>query len=197
VTPGPHLRRAIPWSGPILLAGGLAFGLAIVLVAIQPIGVESVTPQVGALLLIASALFLLSLPAVYAVQAEAAGLVGLSGHALLMIGLLLLVLVSAVPILHPASDLPPGEDPILFLLALALMMGLLLTGTATWRAGVFPWGAGALLVAGTVGFFFVIFVAEFLPSIAGQAASVAFAILLLSGFAWIGATLWHEGRSAA
>ena len=67
-----------------------------------------------------------------------------------------------------------GEHPLLFALGIALVFGLLLTGIVTFQAGVFPRPAAALLLAATAGFFFVFFVAEFLPPLAGQLGSALF-----------------------
>jgi hypothetical protein len=69
-------------------------------------------------------------------------------------------------------------------------LGLLLTGIAIIRAGVFPRGAGILLLAATAGFFFDFFVAEFLPPLAGQIGSAVFGILLALALSWIGVSLW-------
>lgn len=142
--------------------------------------------------LCSAALLLLSLPAVYAVQAEPVGAFGLVGHALLSIGLLLVVVVASAPILHPTINVPSAEHPLLFALGTALTVGLLLTGIATFQAGVFPRPAAALLLAATAGFFFVFFVAEFLPPVAGQLGSALFGVMLAIGFAWMGIALWHR-----
>lgn len=53
------------------------------------------------------------------------------------------------------------------MLGIALTLGLLLTGISTFQAGVLPRPAAVLLLAATAGFFFVFFVAEFLPAPAG------------------------------
>ena len=85
-----------------------------------------------------------------------------------------------------------GEHPIVFALGIALTLGLLLTGIATFQAEVFPRPAAVLLLAATAGFFFVFFVAEFLPATAGQIGSAVFGILLALGFAWIGVAMWQR-----
>lgn len=184
------MSAAIHWGGLVLVGGSLTLGLAIVLISLRPVVGQPIPPDVAALLLCSSALLLLSLPAMYAVQADAAGTLGLVGHALLTIGLLLPVVVSATPLLHPSLEMPSGEDPILFVLGIALTLGLLLTGIATFRADVLPVPAAAILLAATAGFFFVFFVAEFLPAVAGQIGSAVFGILLAVGFAWVGLAMW-------
>jgi hypothetical protein len=75
-------------------------------------------------------------------------------------------------------------------LGIALTLGLLLTGIATFQADVFPRPAAVLLLGAMAGFFFVFFVAEFLPPAAGQIGSAVFGALLALGFAWIGVALW-------
>jgi hypothetical protein len=132
----------------------------------------------------------------YAVQAEAAGALGLAGHALLTTGLLLLVVVAAPPLIHSTTDLPTVEHPIVFALGIALTLGLLLTGIATFQADVFPRPAAGLLLAATAGFFFVFFVAEFLPAAAGQIGTALFGVLLAVGLAWIGVDLWQGSPMA-
>lgn len=187
------MNTAIHWAAPVLIIGAVMFGLIIVLISRQPVVGMSMGQAVAPLAFGSAALLLLSLPAVYAVQAEPAGAIGLVGHALLSIGLLLVVVVASPPILHPTINLPTGEHPLLFALGVALTVGLLLTGIATFQAGVFPRPAAALLLAATAGFFFVFFVAEFLPPLAGQLGSALFGVLLAIGFAWIGTALWLRG----
>ena len=191
---GAHARNpmsaAIHWSGPVLVGGALALAIAIVLISSRPVIGAALSPQVAALLLVAAALLLLSLPAMYAVQADAAGVLGLAGHALLATGLLLLVILAATPLLHPAINAPPGEHPIVFGLGIALTLGLLLTGIATFQADVFPRPAALLLLGAMGGFLFTFFIAEFLPPAAGQIGTAVFGVLLALGLSWIGVDLW-------
>ena len=181
---------AFRWSGILLVAGAALLGIAIVLVSLKPVMNEVFSPGVARLFLLSSIFLLLSLPAMYARQADAAGWLGLAGHVLLQTGILLLVLLAATPILYPAIQTPSGENVVAFLLGIALTLGLLLTGIATIRAGVFPRWAGILLLAAMAGFFFDFFVAEFLPPVAGQVGSAFFGVLLALALAWIGIALW-------
>ncbi len=184
------MNAAIHWSGPVLVGGAVAFGLAIMLISARPVIGATISPDVAALMLLSAALLLLSLPAMYGVQADASGMLGLAGHVLLTTGLLLLVVVAAAPLLHPSTDAPIGEHPLVFVLGIALTLGLLVTGIATFQADVFPRPAAVLLLGAMAGFFFVFFVAEFLPAAAGQVGTAIFGVLLALGFAWIGVTLW-------
>ncbi|HVP22004.1 MAG TPA: hypothetical protein VMS73_09115 [Anaerolineaceae bacterium] len=177
------------WSGLLLTIGAALLGVAIVVLALKPVANQVFSPGVSLLLLISSVLLLLSLPAMYARQANATGWLGLTGHALLQTGILLLVVIASTPILYPSLKTPSGENWVVFLLGIALALGLLLTGIATIHADVFPRWAGILLLAATAGFFFVFFVAEFLSPLAGQLGSAIFGALLAFSFGWIGITL--------
>jgi hypothetical protein len=181
---------AYRWSGILLLVGAVLLGAAIVILSLKPVINQVLSPGVSLLLLLSSILLLLSLPAMYASQAKAAGWLGLTGHALLQTGVLLLVVIAATPILYPSLKAASGENLVVFLLGIALTLGLLLTGIATIRAGIYPRWAGVLLLAATAGFFFDFFIAEFLPPMAGQVGSAFFGILLALAFVWIGVTLW-------
>jgi hypothetical protein len=181
---------AFRWSGILLVAGAALLGVAIVIVSLKPEMSQFFSPGIGLLFLIASIFLLLSLPAMYARQADAAGWLGLAGYVLLQAGILLLVLLAATPILYPALKTASGENMVVFLLGIAFTLGLLLTGIATIRAGIFPRWAGILLLAATAGFFFDFFVAEVLPPIAGQLGSAIFGALLALALAWIGISLW-------
>jgi len=184
------MNAAIQFSGPVLVGGALALGLAIVLISARPVVGQAISPEVAVLLLLSAGLLLLALPAVYAVQADRVGLLGLGAHALLAAGLLLPVLVAATPLLHPSLTVSTGEHPLVFVLGIALTLGLLLTAITTFQADVLPRPAALLLLAATAGFFFVFFVAEFLPAAAGQIGSAVFGFFLAVGLAWIGVALW-------
>ena len=181
---------ALRWGGVLLIAGAALTGLTIATIAQRPVEGQVFSPGASLLMLLAAVALLLALPAMYARQAAAAGWLGLAGHALLQAGTVLLVILAATPLLHPALNAPAVEHPVVFVLGIALTVGLLLTSLATLRAGVYPSAAGWLLLAATAGFFFSFFVAEFLPPQAGQFSSALFGGLLALGLAWIGAALW-------
>lgn len=181
---------AVRLSGVLLIVGAALLGTAIVMVSLNPVVNQPLSPRISLLLLLSSVSLLLSLPAMYAKQADATGWLGLAGHALLQTGILLLVVLAATPLLYPSLNPAPGENLVVFLLGIALTLGLLLTGIATIQADVFPRWAAILLLAATAGFFFVFFVAEFLPPVAGQMGSVFFGILLAMAMAWIGIAIW-------
>jgi hypothetical protein len=95
-------------------------------------------------------------------------------------------------LLQPSVNGPIGEHPLVFVLGIALTLGLLLTGIATFEAAVFPRPAAILVLAAMAGFFFVFFVAEFLPPAAGQLGTAVFGVLLAVGLSWVGLTLWQR-----
>lgn len=183
-------EMAFRWSGAFLIVGAALLGTAIVAISFRPVMNGPLSPGVSLLLLLASILLLLSLPAMYTGQAGTAGWLGLTGHALLQTGILLLVVLAATPLLYPSFKPALGENWVVFLLGIALTLGLLLTGIATIRANVYPRWAGILLLAATAGFFFVFFVAEFLPPLTGKLGSALFGILLALALVGIGIALW-------
>lgn len=187
---------ALRGGGALLVAGAAMMGAAIVSISLRPVEGQVFTPNASLLLLLTALALLLALPAMYARQADACGWLGLAGHALLQSGVVLLVVLAATPLLHPALKVGAVEHPVVFGLGIALTLGLLLTAIATLRAGVFPVGAGLLLLAATAGFFFSFFIAEFLPPLTGQISSAIFGVLLALGLAWIGIVL-ALGRSPA
>lgn len=178
--------HALRLSGVPLMGGAALLGFAIVMLSFDPVINQLFSPRISWLLLLSAILLLLSLPGMYAKQAGSAGWLGLVGHALLQAGTILIVIVAATPLLYPSLSEAPGESLTAFLLGIALTLGLLLTGIATIRAGVYPRWSGILLLAATAGFFFVFFIAEFLPPIAGQVGSATFGLLLAIALAWLG-----------
>ncbi len=181
---------ATRWSGLLLMVGAALLGAAIVRISFNPVFNQQFTPGVSLLFLVSSILLLLSLPGMYARQANSTGWLGLAGYALLQAGIVMIVVVAATPIVYPSIKEAPGENLLVFLLGIALTLGLLFTGIATLRAGVFRRGAGILLLAATAGFFFVFFVAEFLPPVTGQIGSAFFGVLLALALIWVGFFMW-------
>jgi hypothetical protein len=189
-------KIAVRWSGLVQIAGAALLGTALVLLSFAPeMNRRPLPPLVNGLLFLSSILLLLSLPAMYASQANAAGWLGLLGHALLQTGILLLVVVTSPPLVYSSFDLPFEESLTGFLLGIALTLGLLVTGIVTLRAGVFPRWAGILLLAATAGFFFSFFIAEMLPRFAGQVVGAITGILLGLPLAWIGLSMWTGQRA--
>jgi hypothetical protein len=112
----------------------------------------------------------LALPACTARQAEAAGGLGLVGHVLLAVGNVLLIGFAVGPLFNPSikglmrrTVWPPQCWH-------WLLLDFLLTAVATLRAGAYPRWSGILLLVAGIGFLADFFVAEDLPSLAGQAS---------------------------
>jgi hypothetical protein len=184
------MEIAMRWSGLIMIMGAALFGTAVVFISFKPVVNQSFSPTISLLLLLASVCLLLSVPGMYFKQADAAGSLGLAGYVLLQTGILLLVVIAAPALLYPSLNQAPGENVVFFVLGIAFTLGLLLTGVATLQAGIYPRWAGILLLAATAGFFFVFFIAEFLPAGAGQIGSAIFGVLLALALAWIGLAMW-------
>lgn len=184
------MTAAIHWSAPLLVIGAVLLGLTTVAAALRPTVQAMLSPEVATLAVLAAALLVVSVPGMYAAQADAAGAIGLAGYVLLQVGLLLLVVVSAAPLLYPTVTEPFANHPITGGLGVALFLGLLLTAIATLQAGVYPRPAALLLVAGTAGFFFGFFVSEFLPPGPAQVANAVLGVLAPAGLAWCGVALW-------
>jgi hypothetical protein len=135
-------------------------------------------------------LLLLSLPAMYARQADEAGWLGLIGHALLQTGLLLYIVATSPALLFSSFNLPFENSLTAFLLGTALTLGWPLTAIATIQARVHPRWAGILLLVVSAGFFFGFFVAESLPRSTGQVVGTITNILQGLALAWIGFSMW-------
>jgi hypothetical protein len=177
----------------LLIAGALLVGAAIVVATLNMGASATSSPLGGFLLFFASLLLTLSVPAMYAKQARAAGWPGLAGHALLQLGFLLFLVTTSPHLRNPGYNAPPGGDNAVDgLLAIALALGLLLTGIATVRAGVYPRWLGITLLVATASFFFAFFVAETLPPIWRQASSLLVVLLTLA-LVGIGASMMREG----
>ena len=185
-------ENAIRLSGLPLIAGAVLLGAANVLVSLDPVANRIYSPVTNYCFLLSALLLLLSLPGFYARQADAAGWLGLAGYGLLQAGVVLFVVLAAPPLVYTSLSGPIPENVPMFFLAIALTLGLLLTAVATLRARVFPRWTGALLLAGTLSFFFGFFISELLPSWHGfvsQAGTAVLGGLLGLPLAWIGLVL--------
>jgi hypothetical protein len=189
--------RSIRWSGAVLAVGALLVGIVTTLQSTSMASLS--TPWVATLFLSGAILTVLALPGIYARQAHAAGWVGLAGHALLVIGWVLILFSAASPLLIPNVRGIP-DTPAASLLALALLLGLVLTTIATLRAGVYPKWAGFLLLAGCIAFPFALF-GDMLPTYGsvslGALFGIAFGLLFAGAFAWLGISAWAASSTAA
>jgi hypothetical protein len=207
----------IPTHNLVRLAGvsALAAGACYVLVGVfhPPNVASAVTTDRWAIvhvLACAMSFFgLIGLTGLYVRQAAKTGLLGLAGYVLLALWLMLIMgfsfveafilphLASTAPAFvdawmkmfnGPASDFDLGALPTVWLLTGAIyILGGLLFGIATFRAGIFPRWAGALLALGTL----LAPLAALLPN----AAQPKIAIPVGLALAWLGYALWTDHRT--
>jgi hypothetical protein len=186
-------NTAVRWSGLLLILGAVLFGAAIV---ISSLDLDKNSPGsflLDIFLFFSSILMLLSFPAMYAKQVGLAGWLGLVGFILLQVGILLLTVASSPSLRFPSYH-PTGSDNALdFFLGVALTLGLLLTGLATFRARVFPRWAAILMLGATAGFFLAFFVDNIASPIVHQIMGASLVILLVFSFSRIGFVMLKEG----
>src|SRR5690242_4969399 len=120
---GAAMRLAFRVGGLLLALGAVGIGGSIVLMAARADVNRAPAPAAAVLMLSSATLLLLALPAVYAAQADKTGVLGLLAHVLLTIGLLLLVLVAALPLVEPGFTGPYVENGVFFLFGIALTVG--------------------------------------------------------------------------
>jgi hypothetical protein len=205
-----NTRNLIRWSGLAAMVAGIIFA------GIQPIHpadvVSSVTTSTWAIITtlktIMCFLFLLGITGIYARQAEKAGWLGLAGFLLFSFSwwlqtafvfaetFILPLLASTGPEFVDgmlgigagrASEVGLGALPVLYgAVGISYMLGGLLLGIATFRAGILPRGAGALLAITAV----LTPAAALLPHHIQRFAAVPMGLAV----AWLGYALWSELR---
>jgi len=203
----------IRWSGLAVVVAGVIFA------GIQPIHPPDVVASVttGAWAIITPLktamclLFLLGITGLYARQAKKAGWLGLAGYLLLSLswGLMTAFVFAETFIMPPLAAIAPafvdnflgvaagraidinlGAIPALFaLVGILYMLGGLLFGIATIRAGILPrWAAGLLAAASAL-----TPLAALLPHQYQRFAAVPVGLAL----AWLGYALWSERLQTA
>ena len=182
-------------SNLVRLGGGLASAASGVLLVLGHILNLVGDPDYGtvlgsSLVLTAHITLVFALVALYASQAEQSGLLGGLGMVLSVIGTTLASAVVFVEIAGAsgadvASVLGAGVSGTLSMVGgLAFLIGLILFGLATMRAGVFPSQAGLLLIVGDV-----VFGAGSFAGPAGPIIFVVGALITCAGLVWLGLTL--------
>jgi hypothetical protein len=132
-----------------------------------------------------------ALVALYAAQAEQSGLLGALGMILSVVGTIIvcgvvLVEVAGASGVNVAGVLEAGvSGATSFVGGLAFLIGLIVLGIATMRAGVFPRWGGLLLIVGDV-----VFGAGSFAGAAASIVSVVGAAITCAGFVWLGLRLW-------
>jgi len=206
-------RNLIRWAGLPLIVAGIIFA------GIQPIHpadvVASVTTSAWAIITplktMMSLFFLLGITGLYARQANRAGWLGLTGFLLFSLcwalqtayifaeAFILPLLATTAPhfvdgllgvVSGRASEVNLGALPALYNSAgILYMLGGLLLGIATFRAGVLPRGAGGLLAITAA----LTPLAALLPHQIQRLAAMPMGLAL----AWLGYALWSERREQA
>ena len=207
--------KLIRWSGLAAMGTGILY---IAIQAIHPLDVlSSVTTTrwavVHYLSLVMDLLGLLGIAGIYARQAEKSGWLGLAGY--LLFGLFwaldvafhfieafvepvlateapkfvagLLGMVNGIP-----SEMSLGAIPAVYALdgIAGYVLGGLLFGIATFRAGILPRWAGGLLALGAI-------LPLLLSSLVHHPYDRLFAVPVGFAIAWLGYALWSERRERA
>jgi hypothetical protein len=201
----------IRWSGPAAIIAGVSYVLVGVFHPPNVIEAVTTTPWLAVhILAMAMSIFgMLGLAGLYARQAEKSGWVGLVGFILLNLWLALMLgftfvevfILPSVATIAPdfvaswlgmfngaARTIALGALPTVWTIAGPLyILGGLLFGIATFRAGVLPRWAGVLLAVGTaMGPLAVLLPLDLQPKIAIPAGLA---------LAWLGYALWSERRA--
>jgi hypothetical protein len=188
--------------GPVLfIIGGI---LTIVFTPVTPLGLVMTGVCASGLVLL-----LLGLPGIVARQASRAGWPGFVGFLLTFSGAFLVASYLAVVylVINPWLNVhaPNVRDQLLFTANPAVnvynsvatglfVVGLVLLGSATMRARVFPQWAGLLLIVGVVvsGVSFLISIFSSGAFVLNVASGISFValVLVLLGLGWMGYALW-------
>ena len=197
--------KLIRWSGLIsILAGVLyAFG-ALLHPAGEDLAAYANPNWVPAhyVYWVSAMLMLFSLVGLYARQVEKTGWLGLVGFVLAFIGTVLVdsIFVMASTVIHlvavqaPALFDQAAAPPTFGVLVVVLgyILGYILFGIATMRAGVLPRWSGLLLIIGSA----MVMISEAVPlnvSLSDLIVTIG-DVSFGTGFVWMGFALWSEKR---
>jgi hypothetical protein len=175
--------------------GGIASMVAGILLLLGHLLNLGGDPEYGTVLgssavLTAHVILVFALVALYAIQAESSGFLGALGMILSVVGTTLasgVVLVEIAGASGVEVDAVTGaglSGALSLLGGLAFLIGLILFGIATMRAGVFPRWAGALLIAGDA-----VFGAASFSGSAVLVVEVVGALITCAAFMWLGLSL--------
>src|SRR5215210_387929 len=191
----------MPSSNLVRTGGGLASAAAGILLLLGHLldlgGDLEYGTVLGGLVLTTHVVLVFALIGLYAAQAEHSGLLGSLGMVLSVVGT---TLVSGVVLVEIAGAsgaevedvLGAGLSAALVLLGgLAFLIGLILFGLATMRAGVFPRWAGLLLIVGDV-----VFGAGSFAGAAATIFEIVGALITCVALLWLGLSLLSGGATS-
>jgi hypothetical protein len=184
---------AIRWGGGLT---SVAAGILLLLGHLVNLGGEPEYGTVlgGTLVLSAHALLVFALVSLWAVQAEPSGPLGAAGMVLSVLGTTLncaavLAEIAGASGADAEAVISEGASGTITLLGgLAFLIGLILFGVATMRAGVLPRWAGLLLILGDV-----VFAAGTFAGSASLIVEVLGALITCAAFVWLGLALLSSG----
>lgn len=198
----------IRWSGLASVLAGVLYALGALL---HPVGEDLAaytSPKwvpAHQVYWVSAMLMLFGLVGLYARQVEKTGWLGLVGFVLAFIGTVLVdsIFVMASTVIHlvavqaPALFDQAAAPPTFGVLVVVLgfILGYILFGIATMRAGVLPRWSGLLLIIGSAMFM----ISEAVPlnaSLSHLIVTIGDAIFG-AGFVWMGFALWSEKRELA
>lgn len=189
------VRDLYRWAG----VAGLLSGLFLVIRGVTvPLGGSA---AIAVVLILAWITALYAVTGVYLIQRRESGTLGAVGYAVNLLGLALVITrASAASFVFrrlPADTLQPlmrgGVGPLFHAAGLVLLIGVLLLGLATLRAGVLPRGAAVLYMVGIAGFVLGTFaLGRPVLTVVGGGA-----VLAGIGMAWFGYALWSSDTAGA
>ena len=190
-------------SNLVRTGGGLASAAAGILLLVGHLLNLGGDPEYGTVLgsssvLAAHVVLVFALVALYAAQAQQSGLLGSFGMVLSVVGTTLasgviLVEIAGASGVEVKAVIGAGLSGAFSLLGgLAFLIGLILFGVATMRAGVFPRWAGLVLIVGDV-----VFGAASFTGSASLVIELVGAFITCAAFVWLGLALLLAGGGAS
>ena len=190
-------------SNLVRVGGGLTSVAAGILLPVGHLLNLGGDPEYGTVLgsssvLAAHVVLVFALVALYAAQAQQSGLLGSLGMVLSVVGTTLasgviLVEIAGASGVEVKAVIGAGLSGAFSLLGgLAFLIGLILFGVATMRAGVFPRWAGLVLIVGDV-----VFGAASFAGIASLVIEVVGAFITCAAFVWLGLGLLAGSGASA
>ena len=200
--------KLIRWSGLISILAGVLYALGALLHPVgEDLGAYASPKWVPAhqVYWVSAMLMLFGLVGLYARQVEKSGWLGLVGFVLAFIGTafvgsiffmastVLPLIAAETPALFDQAAAPPALG--VLVVVLGYIVGYIVFGIATMRAGVLPRWSGLLLIIGSAMFL----ISEAVPLNASLSHLIVTIgdVIFGAGFVWMGFALWSEKREPA